>query len=67
MPLLKTSVHIRQVLHHFMAHQGIGEATVRKLVGVGCRVVIADVAVEKGEALAADLISGAAFCKCDVT
>ena len=46
---------------------GIGEATVRKLVASGCKVVIADVSLDRGEALAADLGSDAAFCRCDVT
>lgn len=46
---------------------GIGEATVRKLVASGCKVIIADVAVDKGEALAAELRGSAAFCRCDVT
>lgn len=50
-----------------LASAGIGEATVRKLVASGCKVVIADVSVDRGEALAADLGSSAAFCRCDVT
>ena len=49
------------------ASAGIGEATVRKLVASGCKVVIADVSIDRGEALANDLGSDAAFCRCDVT
>lgn len=66
-----------QVGHHFGGHltvwrratilAGIGEATVRKLVATGCKVVIADVSLQKGEALAAELRGNAAFCRCDVT
>jgi NAD(P)-dependent dehydrogenase (short-subunit alcohol dehydrogenase family) len=43
---------------------GLGEATARRLAGSGAAVTIADVNVEKGEALAAEL--GAAFVACDV-
>ena len=43
---------------------GLGEATARRLHGQGAAVTIADVNVEKGEALAAEL--GAAFVACDV-
>ena len=46
---------------------GLGEATVRAFHGAGAKVVIADVGVEKGEALAAALGEGAAFCKTDIT
>ena len=45
---------------------GLGEATVRRLVAGGARVVIADLAAEKGRALAAELGDGAAFAECDV-
>jgi NAD(P)-dependent dehydrogenase (short-subunit alcohol dehydrogenase family) len=44
---------------------GLGEGTVRMLAANGGRVIIADVQVEKGEALAKEL--GARFVKCDVT
>jgi NAD(P)-dependent dehydrogenase (short-subunit alcohol dehydrogenase family) len=44
---------------------GLGAATARRLAGAGARVTIADVAADKGEALAAEL--GAAFTHCDVT
>jgi NAD(P)-dependent dehydrogenase (short-subunit alcohol dehydrogenase family) len=43
---------------------GLGEATARRLHGSGAAVTIADVNVDKGEALAAEL--GAAFVACDV-
>ncbi len=45
---------------------GLGEATVRRLVQAGARVVIADLAAEKGRALAAELGEGTAFANCDV-
>jgi NAD(P)-dependent dehydrogenase (short-subunit alcohol dehydrogenase family) len=43
---------------------GLGEATARRLHQQGAELTIADVNVEKGEALAAEL--GAAFAACDV-
>jgi NAD(P)-dependent dehydrogenase (short-subunit alcohol dehydrogenase family) len=43
---------------------GLGEATVRRLHGQGAVVTIADLNVEKGEALAAEL--GVSFVACDV-
>lgn len=46
---------------------GLGEATVRAFHGAGAKVVIADVGVAKGEALAAELGEGVAFCKTDIT
>jgi NAD(P)-dependent dehydrogenase (short-subunit alcohol dehydrogenase family) len=46
---------------------GLGEATVRRLVAAGAKVVIADLAKEKGEALAADLGPAAEFVETDVT
>jgi NAD(P)-dependent dehydrogenase (short-subunit alcohol dehydrogenase family) len=46
---------------------GLGEATVRRLVDDGARVVIADLAEEKGEKLAADLGDAAVFVRTDVT
>ena len=46
---------------------GLGEATVRRLVAAGANVVIADLATEKGEALARDLGSAAAFVETDAT
>jgi NAD(P)-dependent dehydrogenase (short-subunit alcohol dehydrogenase family) len=44
---------------------GLGEGTVRMLVNNGAKVVIADLQVEKGQALAAEL--GQTFVKCDVS
>jgi NAD(P)-dependent dehydrogenase (short-subunit alcohol dehydrogenase family) len=44
---------------------GLGEGTARMLVREGAQVVIADVQVDKGQALAKEL--GAVFVKCDVT
>ena len=44
---------------------GLGEGTARMLVTNGGHVVIADMQVEKGEAIAKDI--GAVFIKCDVS
>jgi NAD(P)-dependent dehydrogenase (short-subunit alcohol dehydrogenase family) len=44
---------------------GLGEGTARMLAANGGKVVIADLQVDKGEALAAEL--GGAFVKCDVS
>ena len=44
---------------------GLGEGTARMLAAHGAKVVIADLQVDKGEALAAEL--GGAFVKCDVS
>ena len=48
---------------------GLGEGTARMLAGHGAKVVIADLQVDKGEALAAELGGAAAarFVKCDVS
>jgi NAD(P)-dependent dehydrogenase (short-subunit alcohol dehydrogenase family) len=46
---------------------GLGAATARMLVEAGARVVLADVNREAGEALAAELGSGAVFALTDVT
>ena len=46
---------------------GLGEATVRTLVEGGANVIIADLQVEKGQALAAALGKQARFGKTDVT
>jgi len=47
---------------------GLGEGTARMLVAEGGSVVIADLQVDKGEALAAELGAGrAAFVRCDVS
>ncbi len=46
---------------------GLGEATTRMLVENGGRVIIADVQVERGQALVAELGANTRFVKCDVT
>ena len=46
---------------------GLGEATVQLFHRLGANVVIADVAEEKGTALATRLGSRAAFVRCDIT
>ena len=46
---------------------GLGEATVRRFHGAGANVVIADLNSERGEKLAAELGSRAAFARTDVT
>ena len=46
---------------------GLGEASARRLAGQGANVVIADLNVERGEALAKDLGAAARFCKVNVT
>lgn len=45
---------------------GFGEATVRRLVEAGAKVVVADMAEEKGTALAAELGGATRFTKTDV-
>ncbi len=47
------------------AASGLGEGTARAIAAKGGKVVIADMQVEKGEAVARDI--GGAFVKCDVT
>lgn len=46
---------------------GIGEATARRFVAEGCRVVIGDVQEERGRALAEAFGPAAEFQRCDVT
>ena len=46
---------------------GLGEGTARMLVREGGKVVIADLQVEKGQALAAELGAAATFVRCDVS
>lgn len=46
---------------------GLGEAVVRALVARDVKTVVADVAVERGEALARELGDRAIFVRCDVT
>ena len=44
---------------------GLGEGTARMLASNGAKVVIADLQVERGQAIAAEI--GGAFVKCDVS
>ena len=46
---------------------GLGEGTVRMLVREGGKVVIADLQVDKGQALAAELGAATTFVRCDVS
>ena len=46
---------------------GLGEAAVRRLAAAGARVVIADLADERAEKLAADLGEKAVYARTDVT
>jgi NAD(P)-dependent dehydrogenase (short-subunit alcohol dehydrogenase family) len=46
---------------------GLGEATVRRLVGAGAKVIVADLAADKGRALADELGPSAEFVETDVT
>jgi 3-oxoacyl-[acyl-carrier protein] reductase len=46
---------------------GFGEGIVRRFVAEGARVVIADIAVDSGQRLAAELGAAACFVRCDVT
>lgn len=46
---------------------GLGEGTARMLAGAGANVVIADLQLDKGEALAKQLGQKTRFVKCDVT
>src|SRR5688500_1186260 len=46
---------------------GLGAATVRRFQAAGARVVIADINVELGQALAAELGASVAFLRVDVT
>lgn len=49
------------------AASGIGEACARRFVSEGASVVIGDIQVAEGEALAAELGGSAMFAACDVT
>ena len=49
------------------AASGIGAATARRFVEEGARVVLADVQLDLGRAVAAELGTGAVFVECDVT
>ena len=46
---------------------GLGEGTARMLTAHGATVVVADLQVEKGEALARELGADASFVRCDVS
>lgn len=46
---------------------GLGEATIRALVGAGAKAVIVDLNAEKGEALAAELGDGVVFAETNVS
>jgi NAD(P)-dependent dehydrogenase (short-subunit alcohol dehydrogenase family) len=49
------------------AASGLGAATVERFVEEGARVVVADLQVERGQAVAAAAGAAARFVKCDVT
>jgi NAD(P)-dependent dehydrogenase (short-subunit alcohol dehydrogenase family) len=49
------------------AASGIGAGTARRFVEEGARVVVADLQVEAGQALVAELGDAAAFAECNVT
>jgi NAD(P)-dependent dehydrogenase (short-subunit alcohol dehydrogenase family) len=49
------------------AASGIGEATARRFVDEGARVVVADIQRDAGQAVAASLGDAAVFAGCDVT
>jgi NAD(P)-dependent dehydrogenase (short-subunit alcohol dehydrogenase family) len=46
---------------------GLGEATVRRFVEEGARVVVADLQVERGQALVDSVGESSTFIRCDVT
>src|SRR5512143_2655556 len=49
------------------AASGFGAATARRFVAEGCRVVLGDIQLESGAALAKELGSAAVFVQCNVT
>ncbi len=49
------------------AASGIGEATARRFVEEGCKVVLGDIQTKEGQALAEELGEGVVFARCDVT
>lgn len=49
------------------AASGIGEATARRFVAEGCRVVLGDIQQDRGEALSKELGENTCFLRCDVT
>tara|TARA_R110002110_G_scaffold362241_1_gene572072 strand:- start:160196 stop:161032 length:837 start_codon:yes stop_codon:yes gene_type:complete len=49
------------------AASGIGEATARRFVEEGCKVVLGDIQIAEGQALAEELGAGVVFAQCNVT
>ena len=49
------------------AASGIGEASARRFIEEGCRVVLGDIQADVGEALSAELGDKAVFSQCNVT
>lgn len=49
------------------AASGIGEASARRFVEEGCKVVLGDIQADVGQALADELGPGAVFAQCNVT
>ena len=49
------------------AASGIGEASARRFIEEGCKVIIGDIQEKRGQALANELGQGAIFQLCDVT
>lgn len=49
------------------AASGFGEGIARRFADEGANVILADISVEAGQAIAADIGRGAVFVKCDVT
>ncbi|MDP9335035.1 MAG: SDR family NAD(P)-dependent oxidoreductase, partial [Actinomycetota bacterium] len=49
------------------AASGLGEATARRLNAAGATVIVADIAEERGRAVASDLGGVDRFVRCDVT
>ncbi len=49
------------------AASGIGEATARRFVEEGCKVVLGDIQTEAGQGLADELGEGVVFAQCNVT
>jgi NAD(P)-dependent dehydrogenase (short-subunit alcohol dehydrogenase family) len=49
------------------AASGIGEATARRFIAEGCKVVIGDIQADRGQSIADELGDNAVFQRCDVT
>jgi NAD(P)-dependent dehydrogenase (short-subunit alcohol dehydrogenase family) len=49
------------------AASGIGEASARRFVEQGCKVVLGDIQADVGQALAEELGAGVVFGRCNVT